>query len=466
MLMNILTRWLKTFSRPSGGEQTSRWLKFSRAAASILIIALSTLIWCHLFNWLGERFFAIKIVNRVVQTDVKIQFLYGMLLWVFLKKPWAVSICQVPLIAIFFLGNAAKMSLLGGPISPDDIIDAGINLVRISFGWELFLILSPFLIFLVLIAVFYKWRPGLQICVVIGFLGLWNILLSQGKSVLKQLDAQTGYVGWDQWQNYLSLGPSLYLTQEVFRFQAGKPILPAEAEVKAALEFLNRVADPLNPTRNTLPALTSERTLAMEGSGARNVHFIVAESFWDIAQLKKAKFSRDPMHEGFRQLWERTGRSQVLSPAFGGGTANAEFEALCGLQIDSGAIIFERQTNRSLPCLPRLLAEAGYETIASHANIPAFWNRSNAYPKLGFSAFHSKNDFQLDDMNQHYLSDESFYRQVRDKVGQREHPSRPLFNYLLTMSGHGPYPLNDRRPAVVTSRSRVEQVRNYANSLY
>ena len=65
----------------------------------------------------------------------------------------------------------------------------------------------------------------------------------------------------------------------------------------------------------------------------RNVHIVLLESFWDPALLKRANYNRDPLAPGFRRLWERADHSQALSPVFGGYTANAEFEILCGFPV-------------------------------------------------------------------------------------------------------------------------------------
>jgi hypothetical protein len=43
---------------------------------------------------------------------------------------------------------------------------------------------------------------------------------------------------------------------------------------------------------------------------------------------------------------------------------------------------------------------------------------------------------------------------------------RPVFNYLLTYFGHLPYPLNERRPDVITAAAGHEVVAAYANTLY
>jgi hypothetical protein len=172
------------------------------------------------------------------------------------------------------------------------------------------------------------------------------------------------------------------------------------------------------------------------------------------------------MDPRFRLLWEAGGHSHALSPVFGGYTANAEIEALCGFPVHEDAVVFETSLRRDAPCLPRHLAEAGYVTLASHPNVAAFWNRVNAYRRVGFQAYWSQHDFALDDMNREMLSDASLYRQVLERIRPLLEAGTPVFNYILTFSGHLDYPLGPARPPLVQARSAEPLVQGYANSLF
>ena len=91
------------------------------------------------------------------------------------------------------------------------------------------------------------------------------------------------------------------------------------------------------------------------GVPGRNVHLIVLESFWDPMALSKAGFSADPLDPAFRRLWAETGNSQVLSPVFGGYTANAEFETLCGFPVTEDAVFLRDGCGATCLGLPRHL---------------------------------------------------------------------------------------------------------------
>ena len=193
---------------------------------------------------------------------------------------------------------------------------------------------------------------------------------------------------------------------------------------------------------------------------------IVLESFWDAALLTGSGLSMDPLDPRFRELWQQAGNSHVLSPIFGGYTANAEFESLCGFPVTENHVFFESGLRNQAPCLPQILEKAGYRSIASHPNVAGFWNRVNAYRRIGFRTYWSDRDFVLDDLNGEFLSDSSLYRQTMAKIGSRADRDRPVFNFLLTYFGHVDYPLNAARPKIITTTDRNVLLNNYVNLMY
>lgn len=196
----------------------------------------------------------------------------------------------------------------------------------------------------------------------------------------------------------------------------------------------------------------------------RNVHLVLLETFWDPRALKAYQFSRDPFDPRFRALLEQGGNSAVMTPHFGHLTANAEFEALCGLPATEDAV-FQNRLKDVLPCLPRMLRELGYETLASHTNRQDSWGRDTAYRYMGFASFNAYEAFVRDDLDGVFLNDASFYRQNRVMLSRFDR-SNPYFNYLVTISSHYPYQLNgDRRPPLVQVKPTNAQVQDYANVL-
>jgi phosphoglycerol transferase MdoB-like AlkP superfamily enzyme len=272
------------------------------------------------------------------------------------------------------------------------------------------------------------------------------------------MDDQFGNSVWDQRTNYIRKGATLYSLQETIRFF--KDIAPAPAK-KAVFD-----------AALTLLATSGADQGVPSPASPRNVYLILLESFWDPLLLKGITFNQDPLGPAFRALWKDTGYSTAMSPVFGGYTANAEFESLCGFPVIDDDVKFERRMNNAAPCLPAVLDKNGYDTVAAHPNIPEFWNRINAYKRSGFKTYWSIKDFQLDDMNLSFLSDSSLYEQVTHKLAQREQPKQAVFSYIVTYFGHcaGPllYPRNESRPDVINCVNGCEtpEIESYANAAF
>jgi len=196
----------------------------------------------------------------------------------------------------------------------------------------------------------------------------------------------------------------------------------------------------------------------------RNVHMVVLESFFDPNSLGKEWVPEDPFPQDFTDLWNSAGRSKILAPVFGGYTANAEFESLCGFPVTENAVFFEGWLRRRAPCLPNIMRTAGYHSVASHPNVGGFWNRTHAYNLVGFEKYWNKADLDTSNAVGNFVLDHSFYDQVFEKLKQVG--DKPVFNYMLTLFGHLPYPLNDNYPLVVAAGKESKLLNGYLSHLY
>jgi hypothetical protein len=69
-------------------------------------------------------------------------------------------------------------------------------------------------------------------------------------------------------------------------------------------------------------------------------------------------------------------------------------------------------------------------------------------------------------MNHEFLSDTSLYRQVLEKISGSLEAKKPVLDYIVTYFGHWNYPLSESRPPKVSTRSEIEEVSTYANTIY
>lgn len=191
----------------------------------------------------------------------------------------------------------------------------------------------------------------------------------------------------------------------------------------------------------------------------RNVHLIVLESFIDPRLFRELRFSETPVHPTFDRLFGQS-LGLSLSPVFGGSTAQAEFEVLCGVPAFErlSGVEFNLFSGAAAHCLPDTLAALGYRSVASNAYKPNFFNALSAYRGVGFSESYFPREFSgaeesylsVGDVGvEEYLFDRPLFEQNLRFVQNhhRDNPEQPLFNYVLTIYGHTPHLIDtDRRP--------------------
>ncbi len=119
---------------------------------------------------------------------------------------------------------------------------------------------------------------------------------------------------------------------------------------------------------------------------------IQCESFFDFTEeMGVENFSADPL-PFFHQLQQRSASGAVYSPTYGGGTSNAEFEALTGISMANfveGTNIFASYINDPMISIGSILRNQGYYALALHPYMESFYSRTKNYRYLGFNRFDS-----------------------------------------------------------------------------
>lgn len=168
-----------------------------------------------------------------------------------------------------------------------------------------------------------------------------------------------------------------------------------------------------------------------------NVIMVLSEAFWDPTQVDTIKFAEDPL-PFFHSLAKNYSSGQILSPVFGGATANPEFESLTGLStrfIDDPTP-YVQSIKRPLDSLASIFKKYGYESSVIHSYHNWFYNRPNVYQYLGFDKFISGEFFNTPTMIGPFMDDKDLYDSVLREMKTTENPN---FIYTITMLNHGPY---------------------------
>jgi len=231
-----------------------------------------------------------------------------------------------------------------------------------------------------------------------------------------------------------------------------------------------------------------------QNSHQRNVHLIVLESFLDPRLFSRVKFSKDPVAPEFNKLFgERLGLS--ISPVFGGETAQAEFEVLCGVPALAKLSSMEFNVFSGAPvyCLPGMLDKLGYRTLVTNAYKPNYFNSLTAYKGIGFGEIYfpreysaaMKTYFSLGNVDEeYYMFDGTLFDQNLAFVARslKKNRDTPLFNYIMTSYGHAPHDIDiAQRPELIHVESeyvdidlqhstnqffyRTQAIANYVNEL-
>ncbi len=204
-----------------------------------------------------------------------------------------------------------------------------------------------------------------------------------------------------------------------------------------------------------------------------DIILFVSESYFDMTKLPGIRYS-ELVNPCFQQL-KKQNYVKFYSPAFGGQTANAEFEFLTGFplvlfspQIVPYRLYLRRKTSSIASVLSDL---AGYKTVMIHPYYRNFWSRNTVVPNLGFDEFIALENMKHTDRRGGFVSDDSL---VSEAVDVLEREDVPAFLYLLTIQNHYPFKAgryDDYDDAVKVSSEKLTEEENailesYANGVF
>ena len=108
--------------------------------------------------------------------------------------------------------------------------------------------------------------------------------------------------------------------------------------------------------------------------------------------------------------------------------------------VRSGANFFRYPTN-TYNSLPKLMEGMGYQTISTHPEPAGSWNWVEAHHNIGYQTSWDLRKYKVDDTVGLGLSDESYLRQLGDKLTDVQ---SPFMLHVVTLSSHGPFDLPEK----------------------
>lgn len=181
------------------------------------------------------------------------------------------------------------------------------------------------------------------------------------------------------------------------------------------------------------------------------VIMILSETFSDPTRVPGVSFSLDPI-PNIRNIKNTTTSGLMLSPGYGGGTANIEYQALTGLNLanfnDSLIVPYQQLVpNQNDPYSFNQIWMKKYGKNASTAVHPfqqSMYLRNINYRKFSFSYLYTldskiplKHTGCID--RSPYVSDSEAYQSILDLLDRQQDSKSSQFLQLVTMQNHMPY---------------------------
>ena len=195
--------------------------------------------------------------------------------------------------------------------------------------------------------------------------------------------------------------------------------------------------------KNILANVQEKRKKDELSIGTPNIIVILSESFWDISVLDEIKFDKE-VTPNFNSLKEQGLLFEMVSPSYGGTTANVEMEILTGFNLSyytKGYIPYLQlydETMSKIPSIVKELNNNGYTTKITSCTSKEFYNREEVYTNLGVQERIYLNNVDSKYYKGQYLSDEYLTDKIIEDLENKEN-NKKLFSMTLTIQQHMPY---------------------------
>lgn len=147
--------------------------------------------------------------------------------------------------------------------------------------------------------------------------------------------------------------------------------------------------------------------------------------------------------------------SKVFSSSGKGNTSDAEFATLNSLYPTTVRECYRMYVNNTYNGIPWILRSLGYETMAFHGYEKEFWNRNIAYKNQGIQTFYSQSELEMTEKSGFGLTDKEMFRQAVDILKEKK---KPWFAFMITLTNHIPYELDDSLTSLELAASEASSL--------
>jgi phosphoglycerol transferase MdoB-like AlkP superfamily enzyme len=242
---------------------------------------------------------------------------------------------------------------------------------------------------------------------------------------------------------YHAMDAAAWVAREARRMEA-----PEEALAEVRAWFAARPADPPAPTFGL--------------AAGRNLIVLQVESLQAFAM--GLSIDGRPVTPNLDRLaGESLHYTNFYTEIGQGVTADADLLVNCSLYPTATGAVYYSYADDDYRCLPTLLRESGYRSVAMQGIRPDFWNYAAMYPRVGFEAFHSIDDYDRSDEIFLGVSDASFLRQ---SIAKLHALPEPFHAFLVTLTSHTPFEHEGLPKTFDAGRYEGTDVGRYLNALH
>lgn len=190
---------------------------------------------------------------------------------------------------------------------------------------------------------------------------------------------------------------------------------------------------------------SSNNNSSSQNWGQPNIIMVFSEAFWDISKMDDIKFDKE-VTSNFNALKEEGIYFEMISPSFGGISANVEFEVLTGSSLryyGTGYIpymqLMTSDKYANMPNVPTELNNNGYNTKIISTWSDKLFKCKNAYEYFKVNETLYNTDFKDPDKKGGRISEKEVVDTLISQMENKKDDER-VFLMALTAQTHMPYP--------------------------
>lgn len=328
-------------------------------------------------------------------------------------------------ITTFFL-----MKVRGIPLTFSDLYSIGeaMEIADKYINKTMIIIAVICLAFLIAVAVFlYKLDCDTKRFKLINFVLIFIVSIGFFSTVKSQQSKNImQFKRWDIPASYKCNGLTYSTVESCVKYIRKKPNDYSQAKIQEIKDKVDKAEASDNRTLNNKKP---------------NILFVQLEAFMDPTEVKGIKYSEDPI-PNFRKLTQTFTHGMASAPTTGGGTVRTEFEVMTGNNIDyltPGEIPYNTiLKSKYYNSVATTLKSEGYKAHAVHNFQGNFYGRNNAYAKLGFDDFTSKEYMSNYELNEREWVKDVILTKYIEKALDSTKDSDLV--YTVSVQGHSSYP--------------------------